>query len=55
MEIPLIRAEKRMYELILSLETVDGYTPNINDLFQYSGYKRRSTLERLLIYLEKEE
>ena len=54
METPVIRAEKGMHQLILSLETVGGYPPNINDLFQCSGYKRRSTLERLLICLEKE-
>jgi SOS-response transcriptional repressor LexA len=44
----MTRAEKRIYELILALETVDGYPPIITELMKASGYKRKSSLERIL-------
>jgi hypothetical protein len=47
----MTRAEKRIYELILALETVDGYPPNINELMRESGYNYQSSLARVLVRL----
>lgn len=44
----MTRAEKRIYELILALEKVDGYPPIITELMKISGYKQKSSLDRIL-------